>query len=158
MEDVGPGQLLNISQAKQLQELTGGPIQVGPTQFVAAPDYVHQALIHQLPKYLSAGYSANGFDVRSQGRLTVGHDCQGLHGGRRQTDLGGNMFQSAKPRGELRPREQLHSAGQFLNAERSPGAIIHSVKSANQCTCLGSVRQVGVLTKFSAIQRLFRQE
>ena len=86
-----------MSESENLQELFGGSVEEWAAEFLRATDDPHQVALDELSKDLARLHAADGFDLRPQHRLSVGHHGQGFHGRGRQTDFRRCRVQPPQP-------------------------------------------------------------
>ena len=96
-------QVLQALQTKNLQKLFRRPVKHRPAQGIVPASDADQTLFHQPAQHVAAMDAADGLDVGTHNRLTVGDDGQGFPAGAGERRIVAFEFQPRKPGMELRP-------------------------------------------------------
>src|SRR3712207_5201816 len=88
---LGSRQVVEISEAEDLQKAFARAVEEGAAQIVGPAYDSNQVALHQLPQYLAARDAADGFDFGSHDRLTICDHGQSFHSRRGQANLDGPL-------------------------------------------------------------------
>jgi hypothetical protein len=84
---IGPGELIDVFEAKYLKKPLGRSVLEGSSQFVRPSGNPHQIALEQLAEDFAALHSAYRLNFGTQDRLAIGDDHEGFERRCRETCL-----------------------------------------------------------------------
>ena len=142
-----PRQILEATQAEDLQESFGRAVEDGAAQGVVSAGDAYQTFFHEQAKCLATMNAADAFDVGAHDRLAIGHDGERLAGGPGQAQFALAAAQGGEPAMIFRPGQKLETAGQFFYLKGRAIAVIEALQFANQTASGGGVGQAGDMSQ-----------
>ncbi len=152
------GKVFDAQQSERLKKAFRRSVQKGPAKFFRPPDNLNEPLFQKLTQHVAAMDAADTLDVYAQNRLFVRDDRERLHRRTRQAKLRRSLLHAKEPGRKFRQRAKLKPARYFRNAKRRADALIPLVERANERARSNAVLKTGALSKFTARNRLLRNE
>jgi len=80
-EGVGFGEVADVAEAEDFEEVAGGAVEHGSADFFGAADDFDEVVFHEGAEHFAAGDAADDFDAGAGDGLFVGDDGEGFEGG-----------------------------------------------------------------------------